>query len=93
MDDGNTGISCPHDRTGNRVPKREVRPFRNVASVEDSVAQGADAVTGEEDHPLASVDARNFQGVAGRRDQARVEDVDRVVASSVVVDVVPVLGA
>lgn len=50
-------------------------------------------MTGEEDHPLASVDARNFQGVAGRRGQARVEDVDQAVGSSVVVDAVPVLGA
>jgi len=44
-------------------------------------------------HHLALVDARNLQGVVGRRNQVQVEVVDQAVASSVVVDVVPVLGA
>lgn len=51
-----------------------------------------DAVTDEEDHHLASADVHNLQGVVGRRNQVQVEVVDRGVASSVVVDVVLVLG-
>jgi len=99
---GNTGISCPHDQTGNQVPKRKIRPLRGVVLAEDSVAQGeevlacvVDAVTGEEEyHHLALVGARNLQGVVDRRNQVQVEVVGRAVASSVVaVDVVLVLGA
>jgi len=70
-----------------------------VVLVEDSAAQEAevlacvvDAVTDEEGH-LASVDVHNLQGVVGLRNRVQVEVVDRAVASSVVVDVVPVLGA
>ena len=51
-----------------------------------------DAVTDGGDHHLASVDVHNLQGAVGRRNQVQVEAVDRAVASSVVVDVVPVLG-
>jgi len=81
---------------------RNTRPLRSVALVEDLVAQAqgagvpacvADVVMGEEVHHLASVDAHNLQGVEGRRSQARVEVVDRGVASSVVVDVDLALGA
>ena len=46
---------------------------------------------GGEDHHLALVDVHNLQGAAGRI-QVQAEAVDRGVASSVVVDVVPVLG-
>ena len=98
VDDG--GISCPHDRIGNRVPNRNTRPLRNAALVvEDLVGQGAevpacavDVVMGEEDHHLALADVRILQGAVGHRIQGRAEVVDRGVASSVVVDVDPVLG-
>jgi len=81
---------------------RNARPLRSAALVEDLVAQAQgvgvpacveDVVMGEEDHHLGSVDAHNLQGAEGRRNQARVEVVDRGVASSVVVDVDLVLGA
>ena len=81
---------------------RNTRPLRSVALVENLVAQAqgagvpacvADVVMGEEDHHLASVDAHNFQGAEGRRSWARVEVVDRGVASSAAVDADLVLGA
>ena len=51
-----------------------------------------DVVMGGEDHRLALVDVHNPRGVVGPRNQTQAEVVDRGVASSVVVDVDPVLG-
>jgi len=80
MDNGNPGIPCPHDQTGNQVLGRKIRPFRSVVLVEDLVAQGAgvlacagDAAMSEEgDHYPALVDARNLQWVVDRRNQVQV---------------------
>lgn len=78
----------------------EIRPFRSVVLVESLLVQGVGvpacvvgAVVGEEeDLHLALVGVRSLQGAVDRRNQVQVEDVDRAVASSVVVDVDPCLG-
>lgn len=100
VNNGGAGISHPHDQTGNQVPKRNVRPFRDVVLVEDSVVQEAEVLAYAVDavmcvggnHHLASADVHNLQGVVGRRNLVPVGVVDRVVASSAVVGVAPLLG-
>lgn len=76
---------------------RRIRPFNTVALAGDPVARWGEApawagVVMGEGHPPALASGRNSQAEVGHQNQVLGEVVDRVVASSVAVGVVLVLG-
>ena len=74
-----------------------MRPFKAVVPAEGLVARWGEApawvgVVTREGHLPALADGRNPQAEVGHHNQVQGEVVDRVVASSVAVDVVLALG-